>query len=743
MSKLINHSKAVWLPLIFVAAWITLSTSLATAQQIQWRQDLAKAKAEARDTNRLVWLHFTADWCIPCKRIETFVFSSTGVIRAADRNTVAVNIDADANESLVKQLEVPRIPYDVFMTPSGRVILDRASPEDITSFLTMLNSLDRPLQELTDGDREVINARIDKLHSIIDQPKGLRQTKSDLDLDKPSHQMAPTTVEGQRLERGFHSAARAAEMQAVEAQLRTKRASNYIAEQTKQKGGGQAPKISENPFFKSSDSAEKIILPRFGGQSPLGSSSSPKTVTNMFVKQNQTTQPQPTQANQNFVPPLPLTIGKKEAVAEAQDLNSFEERKEFSFAETKKPNANANHIDPKFTLPKLAELNSSLPKPPEFKDGSGKKANSNDFAYAPIDKLRQTLRTETQPLSNSFKKPIDNSFQSSTAKSLSLEMPAQQTSRKKLAWDLPRPAIKEQTETFAEFEKPAMKTAVSIPKAPVMVEGVVRIAETRVPAVEGRLVAAEQSLDEGSMVRTSQAQDTIQKQLSRTDRLLEGVNFFAAQSEASSRQSGPNTFAVPGQPVAQPQIVINLNAGNAATTPPAQTANSGVVIQPNFAAPSNPNQVAQASNATSVNRAKITQADIAAAARSKYALKGKCPVTLMTEGRWADGNKEIGCVHRDRVYLFATAAHREAFLANPDKLSPLLAGFDPVIFEETGKLIEGEEKFGTFMGKKPNQRIVLFKTADTRERFQKEPSKYLNVVRQAMTGSVPKDIKLR
>ena len=95
------------------------------------------------------------------------------------------------------------------------------------------------------------------------------------------------------------------------------------------------------------------------------------------------------------------------------------------------------------------------------------------------------------------------------------------------------------------------------------------------------------------------------------------------------------------------------------------------------------------------------------------------------------------------MYLFASAANREAFLANPDKLSPLLAGYDPVIFEETGKLIEGDEKFGTFMGKKPNQRIVLFKTADTRDRFQKEPSKYIDVVRRAMTDKAPKNTKAR
>ena len=101
----------------------------ASAQQIEWYQDLTKAKEQARDTDRLVWLHFTADWCIPCKRLDSFALKNSSVIRAADQNTVAVKIDADAQAALVKQLDVPRIPYDIVMTPSGRVILNRQSPE--------------------------------------------------------------------------------------------------------------------------------------------------------------------------------------------------------------------------------------------------------------------------------------------------------------------------------------------------------------------------------------------------------------------------------------------------------------------------------------------------------------------------------------------------------------------------------------------------------------------------------------
>ena len=316
MNILPNYSKAAWLPLMLVVAWMSLNTSSASAQEIQWRQDLAKAKAEARDTNRLVWLHFTADWCVPCKRLDSFVFSSTNVIRAADRNTVAVKIDADAQESLVKQLDVPRIPYDVIMTPSGRVILERSSSKDSAGFLKMLNSLDTPLQALNEGDREVIDARIDKIRSVMKRTEGLNQKKSDLDLDSPSHEMASTTVQGQRLERGFESVKRESEIQAVKAKLLKKKAELYIVEQEKQAEAAQAPKFSENPFFKKPASASKATPTNstsFSGSQSSGFASEPKFVSNSFVKQSKTIQQQAIKAGSGFVPPVPPMFGKKAA----------------------------------------------------------------------------------------------------------------------------------------------------------------------------------------------------------------------------------------------------------------------------------------------------------------------------------------------------------------------------------------------------------------------------------------------
>jgi thioredoxin-like negative regulator of GroEL/YHS domain-containing protein len=118
--------------------------------------------------------------------------------------------------------------------------------------------------------------------------------------------------------------------------------------------------------------------------------------------------------------------------------------------------------------------------------------------------------------------------------------------------------------------------------------------------------------------------------------------------------------------------------------------------------------------------------------RSKFCLQGKCPVTLLKEGRWEDGDSNFGIVHRDRVYIFANAVCLEEFKKNPDGYSPVLAGYDPVVFHEQGKLADGQAKHGVFMGSLPNQRVVLFGSAETRAKFQSDPHAYLDTIRQAM-----------
>ncbi|MFN7574445.1 MAG: thioredoxin family protein [Planctomycetota bacterium] len=113
------------------------------------------------------------------------------------------------------------------------------------------------------------------------------------------------------------------------------------------------------------------------------------------------------------------------------------------------------------------------------------------------------------------------------------------------------------------------------------------------------------------------------------------------------------------------------------------------------------------------------------------ALEGDCPVTLLKETKWVKGDDRLGAVHRGRIYLFASAEAQAEFLRDPDRYSPLLAGFDPVTFHEQGKLSEGKKAHGVFMTLHGKQQVVLFESEETRGKFRTNPLIYLDAIRIA------------
>jgi YHS domain-containing protein len=122
------------------------------------------------------------------------------------------------------------------------------------------------------------------------------------------------------------------------------------------------------------------------------------------------------------------------------------------------------------------------------------------------------------------------------------------------------------------------------------------------------------------------------------------------------------------------------------------------------------------------------------------ALDGFCPVTLLeTVARdpsdrtaWKKGDKQFGAIHRGRTYLFASAAHQQRFLANPDGFAPVLSGCDPVRFAERGEFVDGKRAYGIIT---PDRQIYLFAEEATRNRFEQSPASYSGAIRQAMQAS--------
>ena len=120
-------------------------------------------------------------------------------------------------------------------------------------------------------------------------------------------------------------------------------------------------------------------------------------------------------------------------------------------------------------------------------------------------------------------------------------------------------------------------------------------------------------------------------------------------------------------------------------------------------------------------------------------MEGYCVVTLSEGAAWKKGDRRYGAIHRGKLYLFTGAEEQKKFLADPDRYSPALSGFDPVQFTEAGKLTDGKRAHGLTY----NNQMFLFIDEPSLQKFQTDPRKYSETVYQAMLRSNSGNTKVR
>jgi thioredoxin-like negative regulator of GroEL len=86
---------------------------------IQWYKDLRQAVSVARQSNKPIMIEFWADWCTPCKVMETEVYTDPRVASGLMQKMVSVRIHFDLQKDLVRQYNVEAIPNIVFTDSWG------------------------------------------------------------------------------------------------------------------------------------------------------------------------------------------------------------------------------------------------------------------------------------------------------------------------------------------------------------------------------------------------------------------------------------------------------------------------------------------------------------------------------------------------------------------------------------------------------------------------------------------------
>lgn len=76
------------------------------------------------------------------------------------------------------------------------------------------------------------------------------------------------------------------------------------------------------------------------------------------------------------------------------------------------------------------------------------------------------------------------------------------------------------------------------------------------------------------------------------------------------------------------------------------------------------------------------------------AIQGFCPVSVIRDRQWVDGNPDYGVIHLGRLYLFASEEAMGLFLQDPEPYTPVMNEIDVVRFFEERRIVPGKREWG-------------------------------------------------
>jgi len=131
---------AVLIPTVFVVSALVISAP-AAADQPPWLDSLSKARQAAKQSGKLVLIHFEMDHCAPCVRMERLVFSQAQVWQELTRSFVPVKFNVSQSRTVADKFGVNRFPADIVITPAGKVLHRSSGSKGAEQYVAALNQV--------------------------------------------------------------------------------------------------------------------------------------------------------------------------------------------------------------------------------------------------------------------------------------------------------------------------------------------------------------------------------------------------------------------------------------------------------------------------------------------------------------------------------------------------------------------------------------------------------------------------
>jgi thioredoxin-related protein len=677
--------------------WSTSSQSAPKIHKtgsIAWKTDLEEAITLAQKQRKLILIHFSGTHCPPCRKFEDNVLSRNDVAVTLLSRYIPVFVVVEESPELVDRFHVQSWPTDLLIDVEGRELARQTSPQDPREFIkriSMVAAKHHGGQSVT-----IENVRAAVAGDVMDKNPSVQQTA-------------------------------AADSQA-ESRTMTQRAETKVVPNPHAKDGRLPPIVARNNTEKRSISTEEE------GFSP---------------------------PNQRRIPPIvrkSLPTDERFATAK-RPANRFDESEDDAPAETDRENAS------------LAPWRKGMKPTKRVKE---------DLDEAPHTHAEKPSETEVASATPQMKREVIQEMEPESV------LPPDEEARGDAPDHVKVDSEAENEESVEEGQaaKPSLEESPSLPsrirseevaeetaadkndgKSEAVAEPEPEL-ESTAPADKTEPTPTTPSVTETAQVQadrqltksrfSSQVEMTSpeEEQVAEAPETEQAVDKLAPQAaeradEVQSESSVPGSATSETEKEEAPgQEDARLEQPDAAMTEPAPgkgdqkeqvepAAKEAVAKQPE----GNTQEAVDAPAATSDEvsspaKDSARPRGLAKIARSgKYVLDGHCCVTLVETKKLAKGSPRFGAIHRGRIYLFVNADARTKFLGNPDDYSPMLSGYDPVLFAEEGQLVEG---LASILAELQDGRVVAFSSEDTYKKFEtdylklRDRSEYVESVRAAM-----------
>jgi len=117
-----------------------------------------QALAEAKQSNRVVFIDFYTTWCGTCKKLDKTTWKNEAVGKWLGKQTVALKIDAEKHMDLAKRYGITGYPSLVFIKANGTLLDKIVGYRSPAEFLSDAKSILSGTDALTRAEEELKNA---------------------------------------------------------------------------------------------------------------------------------------------------------------------------------------------------------------------------------------------------------------------------------------------------------------------------------------------------------------------------------------------------------------------------------------------------------------------------------------------------------------------------------------------------------------------------------------------------------